>query len=97
MAWAELHQQELEAAWQTLQQGRAPIKFDPLTQERSIRTHETGTQAGKQATVYKGLHTMHDWIHPALPSDTLTRRSERRAYQGRTALSHGFGQGTCNK
>lgn len=30
-AWAELHQGELVAAWQTLQEGRAPIKIDPLT------------------------------------------------------------------
>lgn len=31
LAWAELHQRELAAAWQTLQEGRAPIKIDPLT------------------------------------------------------------------
>lgn len=31
LAWAELHQQELVAARQTLQEGRAPNKIDPLT------------------------------------------------------------------
>jgi hypothetical protein len=29
-AWAELHQQELMANWETLQEGRPPIKIDPL-------------------------------------------------------------------
>jgi hypothetical protein len=30
LAWAELHQQELMANWETLQEGRPPIKIDPL-------------------------------------------------------------------
>ena len=30
LAWAELHQEELRANWQTLQQGRAAIKIEPL-------------------------------------------------------------------
>ena len=30
LAWAELHQQELLANWQTLQQGRPAIKIEPL-------------------------------------------------------------------
>jgi hypothetical protein len=30
LAWAELHQQELLANWSTLQEGRPPIKIDPL-------------------------------------------------------------------
>ena len=29
-AWAELHQVELLSNWQTLQQGRPPIKIEPL-------------------------------------------------------------------
>lgn len=29
-AWAELHQEELQAAWETLQLGRAPEKIVPL-------------------------------------------------------------------
>ena len=30
LAWAELHQEELLSNWQTLQQGRPPIKIEPL-------------------------------------------------------------------
>ncbi|HEY1266303.1 MAG TPA: DUF4160 domain-containing protein [Candidatus Binatia bacterium] len=30
LAWAELHQTELLAAWRTLQNGRAPVKIEPL-------------------------------------------------------------------
>jgi hypothetical protein len=30
LAWAELHQQELMTNWETLQEGRPPIKIDPL-------------------------------------------------------------------
>ena len=30
LAWAELVQQELLANWETLQDGRPPIKIDPL-------------------------------------------------------------------
>jgi len=30
LAWAELHQQDLMANWQKLQEGRVPIKIDPL-------------------------------------------------------------------
>jgi hypothetical protein len=30
LAWAELHQQGLMANWETLQEGRPPIKIDPL-------------------------------------------------------------------
>jgi pimeloyl-ACP methyl ester carboxylesterase len=30
LAWAELHQEELLLNWQTLQQGRPPIKIEPL-------------------------------------------------------------------
>ena len=30
LAWAELHQQELQANWQVLQEGRAPSKIEPL-------------------------------------------------------------------
>ena len=30
LAWAELHQQELIANWNTLQDGRPPIKIEPL-------------------------------------------------------------------
>jgi hypothetical protein len=30
LAWAELHQEELLSNWQTLQQGRPPIKIQPL-------------------------------------------------------------------
>ena len=30
LAWTELHQQELLSNWQTLQQGRPPIKIEPL-------------------------------------------------------------------
>jgi hypothetical protein len=30
LAWAELHQQELIANWDTLQDGRPPTKIDPL-------------------------------------------------------------------
>ena len=30
LAWAELHQQELMANWHTLQEGRPPIKIEPL-------------------------------------------------------------------
>ena len=30
LAWAELHQQELMASWRTLQEGRPPIKIEPL-------------------------------------------------------------------
>jgi hypothetical protein len=29
-AWAELHQNELAADWETLQQGRAPLPIEPL-------------------------------------------------------------------
>ena len=29
-AWAELHQQELKADWQRLQQGRRPLPIKPL-------------------------------------------------------------------
>ena len=29
-AWAELHQDELEAAWRTLQDGRVPEPIEPL-------------------------------------------------------------------
>lgn len=29
-AWAELHQTELHACWQSLQQGHPPAKIDPL-------------------------------------------------------------------
>jgi hypothetical protein len=29
-AWAELHQQELMADWQILQQGRSPTAIEPL-------------------------------------------------------------------
>jgi hypothetical protein len=29
-AWAELHQPELIADWQRLQEGRAPLPIDPL-------------------------------------------------------------------
>jgi len=29
-AWAEIHQEELRAAWEALQAGRAPEKIDPL-------------------------------------------------------------------
>ena len=29
-AWAELHQQELTADWNTLQEGRTPEPIDPL-------------------------------------------------------------------
>ena len=29
-AWAELHQKELVADWETLQQGRAPRPIEPL-------------------------------------------------------------------
>lgn len=30
LAWAELHQEELLADWQALQQGRPPAKIEPL-------------------------------------------------------------------
>jgi hypothetical protein len=30
LAWAELHEEELLSNWQTLQQGRPPIKIEPL-------------------------------------------------------------------
>lgn len=30
LAWAELHQEELLSNWQTLQQGRPPIRIEPL-------------------------------------------------------------------
>ena len=30
LAWAELHQEELLSNWQTFQQGRPPIKIEPL-------------------------------------------------------------------
>ena len=30
LAWAELHQEELMANWDTLQDGRPPTKIDPL-------------------------------------------------------------------
>jgi len=30
LAWAEIHQSELNAAWQALQGGRAPSKIEPL-------------------------------------------------------------------
>jgi hypothetical protein len=30
LAWAELHQVELLAAWRTLQNGRPPVKIEPL-------------------------------------------------------------------
>jgi len=30
-AWAELHQQELMANWEHLQEGRAPRRIDPLS------------------------------------------------------------------
>jgi hypothetical protein len=29
-AWAELHQEELQAAWASLQSGRLPASIDPL-------------------------------------------------------------------
>ena len=29
-AWAELHREELLANWERLQQGRAPVKIEPL-------------------------------------------------------------------
>ena len=29
-AWAELHQQELMADWETLQQGKTPVAIEPL-------------------------------------------------------------------
>ena len=30
LAWAELHQQELQANWAILQEGRPPSKIEPL-------------------------------------------------------------------
>jgi hypothetical protein len=30
LAWAELHQEELIANWQVLQQGHPPVKIEPL-------------------------------------------------------------------
>jgi len=30
LAWAELHQEELLSNWQSLQQGRPPIRIEPL-------------------------------------------------------------------
>jgi uncharacterized protein DUF4160 len=30
LAWAELHQEELMAAWRRLQEGRPPAKIEPL-------------------------------------------------------------------
>jgi hypothetical protein len=30
LAWAELHQNELQAYWATLQEGRPPSKIEPL-------------------------------------------------------------------
>ena len=30
LAWAELHQEELLLNWQALQEGRPPVKIDPL-------------------------------------------------------------------
>ncbi|HEX9444610.1 MAG TPA: DUF4160 domain-containing protein [Candidatus Binatia bacterium] len=30
LAWAELHQAELLAGWGTLQNGRPPVKIEPL-------------------------------------------------------------------
>jgi hypothetical protein len=30
LAWAELHQNELQANWDTLQEGRPPSKIEPL-------------------------------------------------------------------
>ena len=30
LAWAELHQHELLADWESLQRGRPPIKIEPL-------------------------------------------------------------------
>ena len=30
LAWAELHQEELRADWQALQNGRPPVKIEPL-------------------------------------------------------------------
>ena len=29
-AWAEMHQEELQACWQRLQQGHLPAKIEPL-------------------------------------------------------------------
>ncbi len=30
LAWAELHQEVLLSNWQTLQQGRPPVKIEPI-------------------------------------------------------------------
>jgi hypothetical protein len=30
LAWAELHQHELQTNWETLQEGRPPSKIEPL-------------------------------------------------------------------
>ena len=43
LAWAELHQEELLSNWRALQEGRPPVKIEPLSlaERRGLRSRDT--------------------------------------------------------